>query len=519
MNQSALPTISADVALAQLRIQLAYLQKKEMEVQEELHRVRVAIQSHKSRINHLIWTRAPINTLPFEILSYVLELTASSTEHDWTTSALAMVSRTWRHIIVDSPKFWNHIDLSPHRNVPFVKACVARSCQYPLHIVIKSWYMPAILSIYIDVILPHVHRWRTLEIRENRLQCFQLILNKINHLQFPSLVRTTIVPDFVPNMQYPPFLRPENSPSLKSLHLNNLVPMDGFPPGKRISDFSLQFSDNPFGWQILPSLLSSSSQDLTTLKLAYSACPPLQPSSIPLPFLTSLTLEGSHPNELLSAIVAPQLIHVYLTVTDDEDLSTVSNGLESKFHNTQHLGLHVKDPSISVVECASSISSVFPNVRHVELNTIDIDDFFRTDADASHPADKWGSLESLTFRGMKICCDPAQARYFVQWLRQRNLQGLPMLPVKFVDCTIQSIYDAGDDDDDENFWDDEDKPKYSAPGSLLYFHDLLRQICILNMVNVSLRAVAVISLTSAPPPPLVCIAVITELVTLPNTHD
>ena len=42
-------------------------------------------------------------------------------------------------------------------------------------------------------------------------------------------------------IQYLSFIRPENSPSLKGLDLNNLIRMGEFPPIQRITDLSSSF--------------------------------------------------------------------------------------------------------------------------------------------------------------------------------------------------------------------------------------------------------------------------------------
>ena len=67
------------------------------------------------------------------------------------------------------------------------------------------------------------------------------------------------------------------------------------------------------------------------LELVYSGSPSLQPESISLLFLTSLTLKAVQPGELIKAIVAPNL-----SVPCDW-LSAVFHVFESKFRNIQHL--------------------------------------------------------------------------------------------------------------------------------------------------------------------------------------
>ena len=461
--------------LAQVRFELEQLERKERDLDEELSRLRVAIGAHKSRIEHLAWVKAPIKILPTEVLSYVLELILTDHLYEHYISSLAKVSRAWKHIILNSTKFWGHIHLLPRQKMSLVKERVARSCRSPLDISISLWEANDVeLSSFIDVVVPHVHRWRSLDICQNNHRSLQLILDKINHLKFPSLIRASIRIHHTRDMEYPPFLRSDNAPSLTSICLDDLGPM-ALPP-------------------------SLSSQHLTTLALTYSGRPSLQTDSISLPFLTSLTLRAKHPKELLLAIVPLNLLYFHLTVEEPGDEQrTLFHGLKSKFRSVQHLKLHIEDDFVSDVECATSISSTFPNVRQVELCTAEVNDFFRLGSDGSRPADHWRWLEFLTFDQMEIR-SVSSIEHFVRWLREEDSKGLPMLPVKFIDCVFLPTYIGND----ESY--------YSSPSSLSRIHRILREICILDMVDVEVRAMTSISLTSAPPPPLVCIATIVERV-------
>ena len=350
-----------------------------------------------------------------------------------------------------------------------VKTRVTRSRQYPLDITIRFWGENAPLAPLLDIVVPHVHRWRTLDMQENGRECSQLILDKISHLKFPSLVRASIRSHYTQDMEYPPFLIPDNAPSLISIYLDNLGPLD------------------------LPPLLSS--QHLTTLALTYSGRPFLQTDSISLPLLTSLTLQAKYPRELLLAIVPSNLLYFHLTLVEPgNEQRTLFYGLKSKFRSVQHLRLHIEDDFVSDVECAKSISSTFPNVRQVELRTAEANDFFRLDSDDSRPVDYWGWLESLTFHRMEIR-STSSIGDFVRWLRKRD----SMLRIKFIHCVFSPArYDGASD--------------ISSPQSLQFFHNILREICILEIVEVVVQATTVISLTSASPPPLVCIAIVAERV-------
>ena len=117
--------------LARLRAELAQLKEKEQYLQDELSRIRVEIEAHNSRIEHIVWVKAPINSLPSEILVHVLELAALSRgEGDKCDSKihdLQLVSRYWRDNIRSFPKFWSHIYLVPSTKVSLVKTYVTRS--------------------------------------------------------------------------------------------------------------------------------------------------------------------------------------------------------------------------------------------------------------------------------------------------------------------------------------------------------------------------------------------------------
>ena len=142
--------------IVRARVELLQLKEIEQDLCHKLSRVRMDIEVCKSRIEHLARAKVPINFLPFEILSYVLELVAFSTvDGDRNISSLIKVSRTWRDIILDSPKFWSNIHVDGSTKVSFVRTCTARSCQYPLDIVIKLWERKPQFSALIDDIVPH----------------------------------------------------------------------------------------------------------------------------------------------------------------------------------------------------------------------------------------------------------------------------------------------------------------------------------------------------------------------------
>jgi len=150
-----------------------------------------------------------------------------------------------------------------------VRVHAARSRKCLLDITIQSWQnsRPQ-LSALLDVIMPHAHRLRTLNIRSNSRYCLQLVLDKINDLKLPSLIRTSII--VTAYIQYPSFLRPESSPILQSLELRPLIPVDDFPWSTNYRS-PFEISPQCLGLLTLLSLLSA--QKLTTLELVCSDSP------------------------------------------------------------------------------------------------------------------------------------------------------------------------------------------------------------------------------------------------------
>ena len=481
--------------LIQMRTELKQLEKKEQDLREQLSRVREEIEAHKSRIEDCVRRkRDPIGSLPFEILSNVLEMAAFHSK----PGELARVSRVWRDVILRCPTLWNNIVINRSTNESLVRAHVTRSAQYPLDITIHYWAEFVRLYVLLDILIPHAHRWRTLCINENGFRPLPSIQEKLNNLKFPSLISSVIAGGGY--VHYPTFLRPENSPSLKSLVLRHLVPWVDFPSGQRFTDLDLTFTLDY--QQLGPRTLSSflSSRNLTTLKLVYYNHPPLQPDSISLPFLTSLTLKAKHPRGLISAIVVPQLSYLDFAVIDHSGLlSTTFRGFESKFGRVRHFVLHTTS---FTYECAQVASLVFPNVHHVTMNTLEYF-FFRANSDGLCFADHWESLKSLIFCDLGAC-DEFSIDLLVQWLGRRQFTGRPMLHVKFSNC----VFAPENDDIDE---DDDDDRGFSHPGFLFDSYSSLRQICNLQIVGVLVRPIVTVSLSSSSLPHWACTAVFAEL--------
>ncbi|KAJ6479971.1 hypothetical protein C8R47DRAFT_1136529 [Mycena vitilis] len=127
------------------------------------------------------WVLESIEQLPDEVLAAILKLAADSPVHtrDLRTLPLSIaasrVSRRWRAVSINSPELWTTIRLS-HRSWSWIwaRVFVKRSRSYPLDISInlESYdnhsyrdEKPISLDKVLDILGPHVGRWRTLALR------------------------------------------------------------------------------------------------------------------------------------------------------------------------------------------------------------------------------------------------------------------------------------------------------------------------------------------------------------------
>ncbi|KAL4081384.1 hypothetical protein V8B97DRAFT_1922379 [Scleroderma yunnanense] len=81
------------------------------------HIVHYETRLQRTKKEKLKRTQSPINSLPNELLSYILEITIEATSpkydpHRVRKLELATVSRRWRDIILDTPTFWSFIRLA-----------------------------------------------------------------------------------------------------------------------------------------------------------------------------------------------------------------------------------------------------------------------------------------------------------------------------------------------------------------------------------------------------------------------
>ncbi|KAI6116407.1 hypothetical protein F5141DRAFT_1213011 [Pisolithus sp. B1] len=139
--------------LSDARAELARLQRRELELLQNLLDVHKAVAAQKVVIDELIKASAvpPINRLPNELLAQTFLLIRDQKQ------SLGSVSRRWRVVIMDTPTIWSEICFSDYYSRPsLLKLHLDRSRQVPL--TISLHYNQTEL---LEVVLPHVNRIHT----------------------------------------------------------------------------------------------------------------------------------------------------------------------------------------------------------------------------------------------------------------------------------------------------------------------------------------------------------------------
>ncbi|EIW52523.1 uncharacterized protein TRAVEDRAFT_80312, partial [Trametes versicolor FP-101664 SS1] len=109
-------------------------------------------------------TGVPINALPVELLAEVFKATQpklgrESGERPWL--AYLLVCRHWFTVGATTPRLWDFVYATPSLN--YARTCLARSKGVKIDvIVVPDMPVAPVLSQYLQLVSPHVHRIRTL---------------------------------------------------------------------------------------------------------------------------------------------------------------------------------------------------------------------------------------------------------------------------------------------------------------------------------------------------------------------
>ncbi|KAF9454779.1 hypothetical protein P691DRAFT_655191 [Macrolepiota fuliginosa MF-IS2] len=150
-----------------------------------------------------------IHRLPTELLSHIFVLGAEDDPH--LPLSVSQVCRSWRHIALSTPSLWRRIVLSPHKYMWKERIRRARACTLDIELLPTAlapirprplhYYPRRHLDFYsvqwlMQIALPHIHRWRSLEVifTEQSPYLLNAALSFLADLQSPpSLQEITLI--------------------------------------------------------------------------------------------------------------------------------------------------------------------------------------------------------------------------------------------------------------------------------------------------------------------------------------
>ncbi|KAG8915335.1 hypothetical protein FRC01_003698, partial [Tulasnella sp. 417] len=108
-----------------------------------------------------------ISQLPPDLLIPIILLVLDKLHHPGLkitrVEELRLVSRAWKTIIDSTPLFWTCIVNKPRSSPERIQGWLRKSGEAPLHIYSSSGTED--LEVFMSLVTPHLHRWRTLDIR------------------------------------------------------------------------------------------------------------------------------------------------------------------------------------------------------------------------------------------------------------------------------------------------------------------------------------------------------------------
>ncbi|KAI5986024.1 hypothetical protein EDC04DRAFT_1563983 [Pisolithus marmoratus] len=121
-----------------------------------------------------------------------------------------------------------------------------------------------------------------------------------------------------------------------------------------------------------------------------------------------------YPDELLEAIIAPELSHLDLNT---RNMDPVFSGISSVFSEVHCLCLRS-----STMDSVVTVCQVFPNIRHLEVGDF-ASAFFHG---LQERTDLWSNLERVTFRSLHASVLEGTVTELQTWLQQRKPTAKPL---------------------------------------------------------------------------------------------
>ncbi|KAI5985470.1 hypothetical protein EDD15DRAFT_2364378 [Pisolithus albus] len=377
-------------SLSGARAELAHLQRRELQLLQELSDVRKALAAQRVVLDELVKASAVpyIDRVPNELLAEIFLLLRDERK------SLVSVSRRWRTVVFDTGRMWSDIDLL--RDSPTMqKLYLERSRQAPLTLTIDY------VEPDLDAFLPHANRWHTLHV----LGSTGMTLDIISEIILPSLRHLVIHGD--------------------GFSLDEMLTMRSWAPALKHLEL-IQWEPPSPRWplcQIIPA------ESLEELSITSYDDWKLEKDSVHLPSLRRLALNLRDPIPFLEAIVAPKLASFCFTPDNHEGpISETFAGTRMKFNNVSHLTLSpghgVDKQTLGLFEL---LCQVFCGIRHANIYV----DYVRTlfPYYGQGAIDHWTCLESLDIQNI-ILGSSQPFRDLICWFEKRMRFGQRKLHLK-----------------------------------------------------------------------------------------
>ncbi|KAH7907213.1 hypothetical protein BJ138DRAFT_525720 [Hygrophoropsis aurantiaca] len=139
---------------------------------------------------------APIYRLPDETLIRIFEEYIRDGRNWAEARLLALVSRRWRLLAINTPTLWTCISFTPYDDKEIPEAYVQRSGEYPIEVKIARWPAPSYsyseLASALRVLYTCITRMRRLQISDMAPELLQWLLPRLDRMDAPSLTHVSL---------------------------------------------------------------------------------------------------------------------------------------------------------------------------------------------------------------------------------------------------------------------------------------------------------------------------------------
>ncbi|KAF6758575.1 hypothetical protein DFP72DRAFT_176474 [Ephemerocybe angulata] len=220
---------------------------------EELSKIESAMADLVQERCELLYSASPISSCPNEILSMVFHQLQrawrADTDKDITQIAEVTVSHVcshWRRVALSLPTLWCGFQYSGMFDDPGqpaeerLAAYLERSGQHPFDLWIDLGKADSMyggrISQMLTAVLPHLHRFRVLQLLSNKRQCLDRFRENLATASVPLLDACAICPDSekTDGEHHPPLILPNifqnGAPSLKYVRMDETSLFSIWPP-------------------------------------------------------------------------------------------------------------------------------------------------------------------------------------------------------------------------------------------------------------------------------------------------